>query len=53
MRDESAWAENIVQQLKVLAQIFVNALARIRVKEALHESKEKPNIGVDAWGAGQ
>ena len=52
MREEREWPETIVQQFKLVAQIFANALARKQTEEALRESKAKLNIVTDAAGAG-
>ena len=37
MRGERAWAEKVVQQFEVVAQIFANALARKRMEDQLKE----------------
>ncbi len=35
MREEKAWPETLVQQFKLVAQIFANALARKQAREGL------------------
>ena len=50
--EQREWTETVVQQFKVVAQIFANALARKQTDEALREGKEKLNIVTDAAGAG-
>ncbi len=37
MREEREWPETLVQQFKLVAQIFANALARRRAEQALEE----------------
>jgi formate hydrogenlyase transcriptional activator len=52
MREERDWPDALVQQLKLVAQIFANALARKQADEALRKSKENLDIVTDSAGAG-
>ena len=52
MREERDWSETVVQQFKLIAQIFANALVRKRTEQDLRESAAKLSIATDAAGAG-
>jgi PAS domain S-box-containing protein len=48
---ERPWADEIVQRLQLVAQVFANALARKRADEALHASEERfRNIALNLPG---
>ena len=52
MREERDWPETVVQQFKLVAQIFANALARKRAEQALRESEARLSLATNAAGAG-
>ena len=52
MREERDWPETVVQQFKLVAQIFANALARKQAEEALRESEARLSLATNAAGAG-
>jgi PAS domain S-box-containing protein len=54
-RAERDWPDALVQRLKLVAQVFANALARKGADQALRESKERLSLAADAaqlgvWG---
>ncbi len=51
-RAERDWPEALVNRLRLVAQVFANALARKRADEALRQSEERLNLAADAAGAG-
>jgi formate hydrogenlyase transcriptional activator len=52
MREEREWPETLVQQFKLVAQIFANALARKQAEETLREEEAKLGMAINAAGAG-
>ncbi len=52
MREERDWPETVVQQFKLVAQIFANALARKQAEQALRESEARLSLATNAAGAG-
>jgi PAS domain S-box-containing protein len=52
MREERDWPETVVQQFKLVAQIFANALARKQAEQALRESEARLSLATSAAGAG-
>jgi formate hydrogenlyase transcriptional activator len=52
VRQEREWQEPLVKRLKLVAQIFANALARKRFEQSLRESEERLIVAADAAGAG-
>jgi two-component system, LuxR family, sensor kinase FixL len=52
MREERSWSDLVVQRVKTLGEIFVNALERRRAEEALRESEERLNLAAEAAEAG-
>ena len=52
MREERDWPETSVEQFKLVAQIFANALVRKQAEQALRESEARLSIATDAAGAG-
>jgi PAS domain S-box-containing protein len=52
IREERNWPENIVQQFKLVAQIFANALARKQTEKTLRENEARLNLATNAAGAG-
>ena len=51
-RAERTWPEAIVKRLRLVGQVFANAIARKRADETLRESEERLNLAVAAAGAG-
>jgi len=51
-RAERDWSEFLVNRLRLVAQVFANALARGHADEALRESEERLSLAADAAGAG-
>jgi len=41
MREERDWPETVVKGLKLIAQVFANALARKQADQALRESEAR------------
>ena len=52
MREERDWPETVVQQFKLVAQIFANALARKQAEQALREREARLSLATNAAGAG-
>jgi PAS domain S-box-containing protein len=52
LREERDWPDALVHRLQLVAQVFVNALARKRTDEALRESEERLAMAADSAGAG-
>ncbi len=52
MREERDWSETVVQQFKVVAQIFSNAVVRKQAEETLRENEAKLNMATNAAGVG-
>lgn len=52
MREERDWPEALVEQLRFIAQIFSNAIARARADRAVHESEEKLILAAASANAG-
>jgi PAS domain S-box-containing protein len=52
MHEEREWPETIVQQFKLVALIFANALARKQAERSLRESEERLSVAIDAAGVG-
>jgi len=52
LREERDWPDALVNRLQLVAQVFVNALARKRTDEALRESEERLALAADSAGAG-
>jgi PAS domain S-box-containing protein len=52
MRAERDWPEEVVQRLRLVAEIFANALARKRVEQALRESEARLTLAAASAGAG-
>jgi formate hydrogenlyase transcriptional activator len=44
MREERAWPETVVKRLRLIAQTFANAVARMRLARALGESEERMSL---------
>ena len=51
-RAERSWPDVLVQRLRLVAQVFANALARKRADDALRESEERLTLAADSAGAG-
>jgi len=49
---ERIWPEELVQRLRLLGEIFVNALERNKAQKALQESEERLNLATSAAEAG-
>ena len=49
---ERDWPDVRVQRLQLVAQVFTNALARMRADAALRESEERLSLAADSAGAG-
>ena len=52
LRVERSWPEPLLERLRLVAQIFANALARKRSEQILIESEARLNMAVDAAGVG-
>ena len=52
MKAEYTWTELLVKQLKLVAQIFTNALTRKRAEAELRESEARLSLATDAAGVG-
>jgi len=52
MKAEYTWRELLVKQLKLVAQIFTNALTRKRAEAELRESEARLSLATDAAGVG-
>jgi len=52
MQAERTWPGAIVQQLKLVAQIFANALARKRADQALRASEARLSLAAESAGVG-
>jgi PAS domain S-box-containing protein len=50
--EERDWSDRIARRLRLVAQVFTNALARKRREVALLESEERLVLAADAAGAG-
>jgi len=48
VREECSWPDEIVQRLRLVSQIFANALVRKRADAELHESEERLQLAADA-----
>ncbi len=51
-RAERDWPDALVNRLRLIAQVFANALARQRADEALRESEERLSLAADSAEAG-
>jgi formate hydrogenlyase transcriptional activator len=51
LREEREWPEALVNRLKLVAQIFANAIARKRSEEMLLESKARLSLAADSANA--
>jgi formate hydrogenlyase transcriptional activator len=49
---EREWPDMLVDRLKLIAQVFANALARKRTDQALRESEERLDLAASSAGAG-
>jgi PAS domain S-box-containing protein len=52
VRDESSWADEVVQRLQLVSQIFANALVRKRADSELRESEERLQLAAEAAEVG-
>jgi two-component system sensor kinase FixL len=52
LREERSWPDLIVQRVRTLGEIFVNALERRRAEDALRESELRLNLAAEAAEAG-
>ncbi len=52
MREERHWPEALVKRLRLVAQIFANAITRKRSDQALQESEERLSMATAAAGLG-
>ena len=52
MGKERAWGDETVQRLRLIAEVFANALARVRADERLHESEERYRLLVETMTDG-
>jgi PAS domain S-box-containing protein len=52
LESERDWPDALVKRLRLVAQVFTNALARRRHELSLRESEERLNLAADAAGAG-
>jgi formate hydrogenlyase transcriptional activator len=51
-RAERDWPEAVVKRLRLVAQVFTNALARKRHEQSLQESEERLSLAADSAEAG-
>ena len=51
-RSERDWPDVVVKRLRLIAQVFANALARKRTDEVLRESEERLSLATDSADAG-
>ena len=49
---ERAWPDAVVNRLRLVAEMFTNALARKRRENSLRESEERLSLAADSAGAG-
>lgn len=52
VRETRSWPEEVVKRLRLVAQIFANALVRKQSDQALRESEARLSLAADAAGAG-
>ena len=52
VRGERTWPEMIVKRLQLVAEVFVNALARKRMEDELRENEMRLSMATTAAGAG-
>jgi formate hydrogenlyase transcriptional activator len=52
VRAERTWPEDLVQRMRLIAEVFAGALARKRSEESLRESEERLNLAATSAGAG-
>jgi len=52
VREERVWPDEIVQRLRLVSQIFANALIRKRAEAALRESEERLQLAAEAAEVG-
>ncbi len=52
LREERSWPDSVVQRVRVLGEIFLNALERRRADEALRESEARLHLAAEAAGSG-
>jgi PAS domain S-box-containing protein len=52
MQRERTWPEPLVNRLKLVAQVFANALERKRAERALQENEARLSLAADSAGAG-
>ena len=52
VREESSWPDEIVQRLRLVSQIFANALVRKRADAALREGEERLQLAAEAAEVG-
>jgi len=48
LRAERAWPEELVQRLRLIAEVFANALARRRAESRIRESEERFRVTADS-----
>ena len=51
-KEKRLWTEGLVNQLRMIAQIFANAITRKRSDRVLHESEERLRLATAASGSG-
>ena len=52
VREESSWPDEIVQRLRLVSQIFANALVRKRADATLRETEERMQLAAEAAEVG-
>lgn len=52
VQQERDWPDAAVNRLRLVAQVFANALARNRAEQALRESEERMNLAAEGAGVG-
>ena len=50
--EKRVWPEEIVKRLRLVAEIFANALMRKKSEQTLHESEERLSLAASSAGAG-
>ena len=52
VREERIWPADLVQRMRLIAEVFAGALARKRAEESLRESQARLNLAADSAEAG-
>ena len=52
IREERSWLETVVKGLRLIAEVFANALARKQAEQTLRQSEARLSVATNAAGAG-